>query len=75
MGAAATATTDMGGGMAAASPTTDMGGGTVGGVTGGTTPPGMPATGNGDNWLVLLLVALGALSFAAGLLVRVPQKK
>jgi len=81
MGVAATATTDLGGGGvgggAAASPTTDLsGGGAVGGATGGgTTAPGMPATGNGDNWLVLLLVALGALSLAAGLLVRVPQKK
>jgi len=75
MGADPTATTDMGGGMAEATPTTDMGGGTVGGVTGGTTPPGMPATGSGDNWLVLVLVALGALSLAAGLLVRAPQKK
>jgi hypothetical protein len=35
----------------------------------------MPATGNSDNWLVLLLVAFGAISLATGLLVRAPQKK
>jgi hypothetical protein len=51
-------------------------GGDVGGVTGGgTTAPGMPATGGADNWLALILLALGAASLAAGILVRTPQKK
>lgn len=76
MGVAATATTDLGGGMAEATPTTMTGGGDVGGAAGGgTVTPGMPATGGADNSLALLLLALSAISLIAGVLVRAPARK